>query len=1069
MIRSLVTIIAVLGLSIAGWSQEAGLIGDVTDSSGATIPGALVVVRNVQLGVERRATTDDSGRFSISPLAIGQYVLSVEKSGFQTGSVKGISLTIGQVGRADVVLQVGNLSEKVTVSDQSALLQTEEASSGASVESEKIVDLPLNGRDYTQLAELTPGAIAQGQNSRNFASEILVNGSRANKVGTTVDGILDIDQLFGGFPIGPSLDAIEEFRVQSGNFSADQGMGPSNVAVTIKSGTNEFHGGAFEFLRNTELDARNFFQSNVGILKRNQFGADIGGPIKKNKIFFFVDYEGERERDGTAYNSTEPTVAQRQGNFSGLPTIQDPLTGTPFPNNVIPPGRINSTATYFEPYLPLPNSGTQFIIQPTETSRRDQGTFRYDWYINDNNRVFARFTVFPYNFYTPDATPSEGGEIRSGHADNEVVNWNRTLTPGTLNTLTLGYSQLRIARMPTFLGTNHTVNSGLQGFDQTSVQYPGFPSVGISGYQGINGHDWWPAYQPEESRQIKDNFSWIHGGHQIKIGTDLRRYFWSSHGAASSRGDVTYSGDYTGDGWADFLLGYPISAFRQYPQENYNQMSYNLAWYFQDDWRITPNLTINLGLRYEYDTWPVDSRNQVSSFDPSLGKFVVGSFPGQPPDLAAQPLAALASQLFANILTSAQAAGLPSRSLRFPDRDSWGPRVGLAYKPSFLKNTVVRLGYGVFYPLLDANDYSNITATSLPWIISQGVSNTLPMPTLSDQNLFPPFASLGVASAGLQPITYDPYQRHPYTQEWNLTVQRQLSSSTSLEVAYVGNKGTKLEVDLPSNLPPPGPGPVDPRRQFPDLTEGFSVEGTGLSNYNALQVKLEKKFSSGLGILASYSFSKSIDDASIYSGVGGLGNSVEDVTRIYLDRAVSDFNVPNRLTVGYVYALPFGPERKFLSSAKGPVQQFLGGWQLGGIITLQSGMPFTVLTGRDLENIGDTSAERPNRIAAGNLANPTVGQWFNTAAFAMPAPYTFGNSGRNTLYGDGMAQWDCSVLKYFPIRETMKLQFRAEFFNLLNHPNFAAPSATMSSSNFGAETAMSVNPRTGQVALKLTF
>lgn len=1069
MIRSLMTGIAVLGLSITAWGQEAGLVGNVTDSTGGTIPGALVLVRNVEMGVEHRATTDERGRFSISPLAIGQYALSVEKSGFQTASVSAIYLTIGQVGRVDVVLQVGNLSEKVTVTDQSSLLQVEEASVGASVEKEKIVDLPLNGRDFTQLVVLTPGAITSGQSSRTFASEIIVNGARSNKTTSTIDGILDIDQLFGGFPLGPSLDAIEEFRVQSGNFSADQGMSPSNVAVTIKSGTNGFHGGAFEFLRNTDLDARDFFQSHVGILKRNQFGADVGGPIKKNKIFFFADYEGERERDGTPYNSLVPTAAQRQGNFSGLGIIHDPLTGSPFPNNVIPQNRINSTASYFVPYFPLPNSGTKFIFSPTETIRRDQYNLRYDQYINDSNRVFARYTQYPYNFYTPDRIPSEGGQVRSGRAHNAVVNWNRTFTPATLNTLTLGYSRLVVTRTPTFLGTNHTVDSGLQGFDQTSAEYPGFPNVSIGGYQGINGHDWWPAYQPTESRQIKDNFSWVHGGHQIKIGTDLRRYLWSSHGAASSRGDVTYSGDYTGDGWADFLLGDPISAFRMYPQQNYNQMSYNLAWYFQDDWRITPNLTLNLGLRYEYDTWPVDSRNQVSSFDLSLGKFVVGSFPGKPPDLAAQPLAALSYQLFAPLLTTAQAAGLPSRSLRFSDRDSWGPRIGLAYKPSFLKNTVVRLGYGIFYPLLDANDYSNITATSLPWIISQGVNNTLPVPTLNDQNLFPPFASLGVASAGLQPITYDPYQRHPYTQEWNLTVQRQLSSNISLEVAYVGNKGTKLEVDIPTNLPPPGPGPVDPRRQFPDLTEGYSVQGTGLSIYNALQVKLEKKFSSGLGILASYSVSKSIDDASINSGVGGTGSGVEDVTRIYLERAVSDLNVPQRLTVGYVYTLPFGAGSRFLSSAKGPVQQLLGGWQIGGIITLQSGMPFTVLTGRDTANNGDSSAQRPNRIASGNLANPTLSHWFDTAAFVVNAPYTFGNSGRNILYGPGMAQWDCSAMKYFPIREGMKIQFRAEFFNVLNHPNFANPVGTLTAGNFGAVTAMSVNPRTGQVALKLTF
>jgi hypothetical protein len=389
----------------------------------------------------------------------------------------------------------------------------------------------------------------------------------------------------------------------------------------------------------------------------------------------------------------------------------------------------------------------------------------------------------------------------------------------------------------------------------------------------------------------------------------------------------------------------------------------------------------------------------------------------------------------------------------------------LAYRPSFLKNTVVRLGYGVFYSLLDANNYSDMSATSLPWIISQGVNNTLPVPTLNNHSLFAPFTALGATQPGFQPIAFDPYERIPYIQEWNVAVQRQLSNNISLEVAYVANKGTKLETRVPLNRPTvPGPGPVGSRRQFPQLSEGYSVQGSGLANYNSLQVKLEKKFSGGLGIVASYTLSKSIDDAS-----SDFGSGFEDLTRLYLERAVSDFDIPQRLSVGYVYALPFGADRKFLSSAKGPVQQLLGGWQIGGIITLQSGVPFTVTSGRDVANIGTTSSQRPDRIASGNLADPTVSRWFDTAAFVLNAPYTFGNSGRNILRGDGMAQWDVSAMKYFPIREAMKLQFRAEFFNVFNHADFANPTATLTASTFGRVTGTSVNPRIGQFALKLTF
>jgi outer membrane receptor protein involved in Fe transport len=1058
-------LVLVLSGVLAAHAQEAGLVGAVTDPSGAVVTGASVTAHNVETNVERRAVSDDRGRYSISPLSVGRYRLTVEAKGFRTLSVTDIYLTIGQKGVTDVTMQIGDLSEKVNVTDTSTLLQAEQAAMGQSVENKKIVDLPLNGRDFTQLVALTPGATTAGTAYETGSPSVLINGHRSTKTTSTIDGVMNVDQLFQGFPISPSIDSIEEFRVQSGNFSADQGMGPSNVSVRLKSGTNSYHGSAFEFLRNDKMDARNFFQPERSILKRNQFGGSAGGPIVRNRLFWFGGYEGSRQSSGNEYSLTVPTAAMQKVDYSapGLPTITDPVTGQPFANNTVPQDRINQTATYFSPFYPLPNVGSQYVYAPASTFKSNQANARVDYYLSDKSRVFGGYTFNRRETFDPDAQPKEGGLTRRGQGQRANLNWNYTLTPSMMNTLTLGWSRFKNVITPSLLGTNHTVLSGLQGFDETSARFPGFPTIGIGGYDGINGFDWDPLINPTDNRQLGDDFSIIHGGHQLRVGVDLRRFMWSSQSATVGRGSLYYSGDYTGDGWADFLLGIPVSAFRQYPQSNYNQLSYNYAAYLQDDWRITPNLTLNFGLRYEYNTWPVDSRNQVTSFDQSTGKFVVGHKSGQGPDLAAQPLAALAWNLFGDLMQTASQAGLPNRTLRFQDKNNWAPRFGLAYRPDFLKNTVVRLGYGVFFEgLQNGNNYSNITATSIPWIISQGVNNTLPSPTLDNQHLFASFDAPGAASPAIQPILYDPRARTPYVQEWNVAIQRQFGRSTSVEIAYVGNKGTKLETNVPLNRPTPGPGDMDSRRQFLGLSEGFAVRNLGDSIYHSMQAKVERMYSNGLSLIASYTLAKSIDDTS-----SDFGSGVQDANNLGLERAVSDFDYRQRFSLGYVYDLPFGTG-KALKPGNPALRFLVSGWELSGIVTLQGGSPFSVRSGRDVANTG-SGGQRPDRVASGVLSNPTIDHWFDTSAFVLNAPYTWGNSGRNILYGDGLANWDLSVLRKFKVREGMDLQLRGEFFNALNHADFGTPVTNLSSGNFGKVFSTRNSPRIGQVALKFVF
>ncbi len=813
------------------------------------------------------------------------------------------------------------------------------------------------------------------------------------------------------------------------------------------------------------MDARGFFAEDRENLKRNQFGGNVGGPVKKDKIFFFGAIEASRERGAYTQIYRVPTAAQKQGNYAGFDTIRDPFTGIPFSENQIPAASIDKVAQYFSKFYPDPNFEDILYRRNAGTSvNRQQYNVRYDHYLSDKSRFFVNYSLTDHTKFDPAQLAAQGGLDRKGRGQNAGVNWNYILNPAWMNTLVLGWSRYKNTITPTVLGANHTVESGLQGFEDTSKKFPGFPGIYFANYTGINGYEWFPLINPTDNRQIKDDVSLIRGAHQLHFGIDLRKFKWSSQSATLSRGQLAYWNSISGDSWADFQLSAPTFAMRQYPQANYNQVSYNYGFYVQDDWRITRDLTLNLGLRYQYDTWPVDTRNQITSFDPKTGKFAVGHFPGKQPDLAAQPVAQLAWNLFGSYMIRAEDAGLPPRTMRFPDKNNWAPRLGVAYRPPFLKNTVLRGGYGVFYlDMLNSNNYSDFTATSIPWIITQSVNNTDP-PTLTNEHLFQPLDAPGAASPNIQPIVFDSRARFPYVQEWNLSVQRQLPLAMTLEAAYVGNKGTKLESRVPFNRPfEPGPGDIQSRRPFSELTDGYAQRNIANSIYHSLQVRFEKMFSNGLSLISAYTWSKAIDDAS-----SDFGGGVLDVRNYRLERAVSDSNHPHRLAVGYVYELPIGRGKPLLGRVHPVVDAVLGGWQLGGILTMQSGDPFTVGISGDYANVG-TYSQRPNRIASGKVSDPTIEKWFDPTAFAPPAEYTFGDSGRNILRTDAYANWDASLLKHFRIRENMKLQLRGEFFNVLNHPTFGRPDTDLNSPTVGKVFYTNSAPRVGQIALKLLF
>lgn len=1063
-----------LALAAVAFSQStATILGRVTDSSGSIIVGATVTAHNNSTGIQRSTVTTTSGDFELTNLPItGQYTLTVSKQGFQSNQISGIVLQVDQQARFDAVLQVGAVSQTVVVRGQPPIVNTESGSVGTVVTNRAIVTLPINGRNFTSLATLTPGAISGGNNSNTGFPTISVGGGRASKTEILLDGISDQDQLYDGVEFTPSVDAVHEFKVQANAFSAEYGRGDAIINVTTKSGTNEFHGDLFEFLRNSALDARNFFTvGRKSQLEQNQFGGTLGGPIQRNNTFFFISYQGTRIRQGQSQNHLTPTQAERNGDLSSLGiTVKDPLTGIPYTGNVIPSSQIDPTTAYFLQFMPLPNTsqGTFYYSAPF-TSNTDQGMLRIDHHFGDADSLFGRYSINNLNQYNPGAFPKSGGTTRSIRVQDSVLDETHIFGPTLLNDLRLGYERMSSLILPQGLGTNYTVQSGIQGFNETTANFPGFPNISAGEFGTlVSGNAFQPLVNPENMYEIVDSVTWVKGPHTIKFGADLRRDFFTSTNAAFSRGSFSFSGQYTGTGLGDFLTGYPVSAARDFPRNIFGETVNNYHFYAQDDWKVNSHLTLNLGLRYEFNPQPQYFQNQASWFDPVTGQIAVSLYHGQP-NLVTQQVARFAYAQFQQYFVTPSQVGLPN-NLLVNQYDNWAPRLGFAFRPFNNNKTVVRGGGGIFYLLESGNNTVSQPILNLPFIVDENKSQPTVngFPTEQIQNFFQPFS---VNSQFNTPLanSFNPNNRTPRLYEWNVAVQRALTPNLALDVAYVGSKGTYLEQFLPFNIPPISPNdnrPVQQRVPFP----AFAVDGSflsdgGNSSYNSLQVKLEKRFSHGLSFLVSYVYGKTIDQG------GGQYSFSGDPNNLRTERGPADYDMQQRAVVSFEYELPFGRGRTFMSSAPKAVDLILGGWQLGGIVTAQSGLPFTPLLGSaDPANVNRAYGYRPDVIGSPALANPSIQEWFNVNAFAVPAKYTIGNAGRNILRGPGLQNWDLAVLKDFHFTETRYLEFRGEFFNAFNHVNFSNPNPNIDDPVHGGQiTSTSTDPRILQFALKLYF
>jgi hypothetical protein len=1059
-------LVLVFGSVFSCWSQTAQITGRITDPTDRIVPEAAVILTNVDTGIDRRVTSNDQGYFTFPLLNPGHYQMTVRKEGFQTINRPGIVLETGQVARIDFTLQVGAVAESVIVSATVPLLASESATIGQVIGNRKILDLPLNGRDFTQLATLTPGAISRGTNGTTESPILSVNGARVSKTVFMIDGANASSQYYDGAAVVPSVDAIQEFKVQSNSFSAEYGQGTGVVNIMLRSGTNELHGSVFEFLRNEVFDARNFFNSS-GVrppLKQNQFGFTLGGPVVlphlingRDKTFFFTDYEGTRLRRPVTNNNPVATAAMRSGDFSGRRTLQDPLLNprAPFADNRIPASRLSPQAGYFLQFYPEPNTpGGTFVYSPTRENSVDRFDVRMDHRFSETDSLAGSYSLHGSTGLIPGQFAANGAETLSLRRQLANVSEIHGFSPNMFNEFRAAYVRIARLQSPQGLGTNHTVLSGIGGFEDHSRSFPGFPGLTISNYLSFAGNTFRPLNFRDNNYQLMDNLTWIRGKHALKAGILYRAYSSINFNAGLNRGVFTFTGTYTGDPFADFLLGLPFNSQRSFPRDAYgiSRIS-NQNFFIQDDWKVTPRLTLGLGLRYELDHQPVDLHMQAASVDPVSRQVVVLSDSQGNLNLNGQQVTRFLYPLFADVIVPSSKVGLPG-SLRRLDQNNFAPRVSVAWRRA--EDLVVRAGYGVFYGLVQGNRTQSTAFVNPPFLADELSNlNTTPIPTMTLANIFPS-ASQGFSLLPLSFFQIDPDVRDPYIQEWNVAVQKVIGKILSLEAAYVGSKGTKLEYSRPLNIPRPGPGVVQNRRPWTRFSSGTYVDNSSYSNYNAFQAKVEIKYWRGLSLLGSYAFAKSIDNLS--GDVQGF--SSQDPENDRAEKGSSDFDVKQRFVTSANYALPLG------AGWTGLAGHLARGWELGGILSLQTGLPFTPSISTDSANTG--TSRRPDRIGDGAVERRTLARDFDPTAYRLPAQYSYGNSGRNILYRRGFKNLDLVVLRRFKLGERASLQFRAEFFNFTNTPAFGAPVSNIQSATVG-QILSAGEPRDIQFALKLSF
>jgi outer membrane receptor protein involved in Fe transport len=1024
------------------------LVGVVYDSSGATISGSTVTATDLATGAKRTGESNDSGHYTIPSLPPDPYKVTAAAKGFELNNAQ-IVVALGQTANFDFHLNPGSVTQSVEVSAEASRLELETISHEVAslVPSENVESLPANGRDVFQTLQAAtnvapfqnaPGPIS---NFRTTTNSLTIGGVASGTTSYLQDGVPNIAVLTKTANFQPTIEAVQEVSIIQNGASArfDE---PSVVNVVTKGGTNGFHGRVYDYFKNDALNTVGYFKVPKTPLRYNQFGGDIGGPILKNKLFFFFDYSGLRQSQGTTLFANVPTLNERQGNFQQDsftiydPSTYNPQTGTisPFLNNTIPSGEISSFAQKFLAYYPLPTGsvigGDNFQKTVNNTATYDSYLGRGDYNLGSQDTLYGAYENTNPSILNPTFSASSiFNYINVQQAKNAYVQETHSFSANTINIARFGYNDSNIYYSTTGTGsTNFVTQFGIPNLTPAPSQYAP-PAVSLTTHTGL-GSATSPQGALQRLYEFSDEVNLIRGKHNFYFGGELDKLDMNGNWTIWNSGQFTFNGQYTsnhaahpagGSDIADLLLGFPSAAEGGTGVTVANFREWNVLPYIQDDWRITNRLTLNLGFRYDYYSSPSDANGHSNVYDLATNSNHPGTF----------------QQTYRN----------------------FAPRFGFAY--ALGKDTAVHGGYGIYYTPFQYNQLQFLMINEPNFFLQL---NTYPLATTT------PIANTFVANPTLSaeaPFTFQLNMKTPSVQQWNLSIQRSLGPQWLATISYLGNKSDHIEIRQNPNqatLPvdPSNPTPIQSRRPYPYVGDVYQISSIAYGNYNGLEAELERRFSSGLSVLANYVWSKSMDT---------LNNGAENPQYgpdVQAEYGQSDFNPGQIFKLSGIYALPVGRGKPFLGSADRLTNLTLGGWQLSGLLYVQSGLPFNV-SATDLSQTGGDHAQRANQVCnGGHPANQSITHWFNTACYVQPGVGEFGNEQRDNIIGPRNTNLDLSLFKAFAIGERSSIQFRSDFFDALNHPLLGIPSATVSSSTYGQITSIT-GARTVQFSLKYLF
>ena len=1057
-------LIAAVVVCRAQQGTEGSILGIVHDPSGAVVTGASVTVTNTGTGLSNTITTDENGYFQVLALPRGTYSVQVSAAGFAVWQVKEVTLTAGEQKRVHPALTVGDVKQQVTVEAGIEVVQTERGSVEIAIEQKQIRDLPLNGRVAVQMVALTPGLRYLGVTQGNVQGvQVQGLGQHGDATQFSVDGMTVNDPSTEAGMAFPNLDAVDQFRVQTSSFSAENGRDPIQVTMITKSGTNQLHGTLWEFLRNDKLDARNAFLPTKPYLRRNQYGFSAGGPIVRNKTFFFASFEGLKIRMQGGYNSITIAPEFLQGDFSSLlpkTVVNDPSTGKPFDRNIIPASRFSAASRFFFPYILLPNAaGNRFQALAPQPEDGTNFMLRLDQQINSKQKVYVRWIRVgdgqTNTGYRPDVI-----NTTDLVQHNAALNYDYSIAPWMLFTVSGGFLHSEFGGDSPLVGKeNLTEKAGIQGFP-TALRAGaiGLPTVAFTGYTGFGWATQVPSIFKREVINGRSGVSIVRGTHTLVAGGEyLDQRTGVAHASTNPRGSFTFNSQYTGNAFADYLLGLVQTASANVPLSLFGiAHSPYSALYADDTWRVHPNLTINAGVRWDYWWAKAFVRGAGTTFDAKTGKAVAGENSQGQVDLSAQPVAPFYAAATKDLWIPASQAGMNSGL--FNPSGYVSPRLGAAWRPFGKDALVVRAGYGIFA----SSYYGNATGSSIigpPYWANQNIS----FAKASNQRwetAFPADPSNFVAPSIAAPV-YDilPMKVH----QFNVSIQKSIPwLQSAVTVSYVGSRGWDLTAFPRTNTARPGNYTnLQAALPYPRFGTINLYQSIGHEWYNSLQMKFERRYSHGLTYLFSYAFSRDISE---------WGSDTTFGPTLYApphyDEGVSPNERRHILSVSGIYELPYGRGKRFGSGIPAVVNAVVGGWQLSGIYRFTSGAPLTLVVPGS--TLGNGTNARPDVAGDWHLANPGPALWFNPAAFIAPARFQFGNSAPGAVVGPALHVLDTGLMKNFSFGENRYLQVRWEMFNAMNEVNLGNPVTNIGLATTGQITSAG-EARQMQFGLKFVF